>query len=96
MKIRATIRIGPLSQKHLSAIYGALEPEVKKQTTSRSNTHLTAEGRFLVLETSAGDTAALRATLNACLRWINAMTNTLMVLERNGQQPLPKTAYPMA
>ncbi|MDI6642345.1 MAG: KEOPS complex subunit Pcc1 [Elusimicrobiota bacterium] len=47
----------------------------------RSQTILEKEGNFLVLRIEAKDTVALRATVNAYLRWINSMTKVLEVLE---------------
>jgi len=81
MKTKAVIRLRFTSEKHLDIISGALEPEVKKAATMRSRASLERDGTFLVLKVQARDTVALRAALNAYLRWINSMTNVLEVLE---------------
>ena len=42
---------------------------------------LEKDGSFLVLTVEAEDTIALRATLNAYLRWINSTVNIMRVVE---------------
>jgi tRNA threonylcarbamoyladenosine modification (KEOPS) complex Pcc1 subunit len=69
------------SQKQLSTLLEALTPETKAKVTKRANVLLESEGLFLVLTVEANDTVALRATLNAYLRWINSMINVLQVVE---------------
>jgi len=81
MKAKAIVRLKFPSEKHLEIVFKALEPEVKKPTTMRSRTSLEKDGTFLVLKVEARDTVALRAALNAYLRWINSMMNVLEVLE---------------
>jgi tRNA threonylcarbamoyladenosine modification (KEOPS) complex Pcc1 subunit len=43
---------------------------------------LEKDDNFLVLKVEARDTVALRAALNAYLRWINSTLNVLEVLEK--------------
>jgi tRNA threonylcarbamoyladenosine modification (KEOPS) complex Pcc1 subunit len=40
------------------------------------------EGEYLILKIEAKDTVALRAALNAYLRWINSILNVFQTLER--------------
>jgi hypothetical protein len=47
----------------------------------RSSSSLEKEGMFLVLRIEAKDTVALRAALNAHLRWTNSVLDVLEVLE---------------
>ena len=82
MKAKATIRVKFPSERHLKIVFNALEPEIKKPATMRSRTNLEKDGTFLVLKIEARDTVALRAALNAYLRWINLTTNVLQVLEK--------------
>jgi tRNA threonylcarbamoyladenosine modification (KEOPS) complex Pcc1 subunit len=42
---------------------------------------LTCDSQVLVLDVEAKDTVALRATLNAYLRWINSTANVLETIE---------------
>jgi len=81
MKTNALIRLKFSSKKHLEVIFKALEPEVRKPPTMRSRANLEKEGLFLVLKIKAKDTVALRASVNAYLRWINSMRNVLEVSE---------------
>ena len=81
MKAKATIRLQFSSEKHLTALFKALTPEINRQITTRSKTTLTKENQFLLLNVEANDTVALRATLNAYLRWINSTMNVLDTVE---------------
>jgi KEOPS complex subunit Pcc1 len=81
MKAKATIRLQFSSEKRLTALVNALTPEINRQITTRSKTTLTKEKQFLVLDVEAKDTVALRATLNAYLRWINSTMNVLETVE---------------
>jgi tRNA threonylcarbamoyladenosine modification (KEOPS) complex Pcc1 subunit len=80
-RAKATVRIKLPSRKHLETILNSLRPESKSPTTSRSSTTLKKEGLFLVLKLDANDTVALRAAMNAYLRWINSALNVLEVLK---------------
>lgn len=82
MKAKAVVRLRFPSKKHLEIFIKALEPEVKKPATTRSKANIERRENFLLLKIEARDTVALRATLNAFLRWINSMVNVLEVLEK--------------
>lgn len=81
MKAAASVRLKFTSKKRLETIFKAVEPETKKATTMRSAADLKKEGSFLVLKINARDTIALRAALNAYLRWINSAVEVLEVIE---------------
>ncbi|MEM3699364.1 MAG: KEOPS complex subunit Pcc1 [Candidatus Bathyarchaeia archaeon] len=81
MKAKAVVRLKFPSKRHLDIFLKALEPEVKKPATARSKANIESKENFLVLRVEARDTVALRATLNAFLRWINSVANVLEVLE---------------
>jgi tRNA threonylcarbamoyladenosine modification (KEOPS) complex Pcc1 subunit len=82
MKAKATVRLKFSSEKHLTTFINALTPEANKPVTRRANVILEKEGTFLILKVEAKDTVALRATLNAYLRWVGAMANVVEVLEQ--------------
>ena len=82
MKATATVRLKVPSEKKLETILISLQPEVKSPTGTRSRASLTKEGDILLLKVEAKDTVALRAGLNAYLRWINSILNVFQVLER--------------
>jgi tRNA threonylcarbamoyladenosine modification (KEOPS) complex Pcc1 subunit len=82
MKTTAIVHLKFHSEKCLETVFKALKPEVDKSTTMRSMAKLEKEDNFLVLKVEAGDTVALRAALNAYLRWINSTLNVLEVLEK--------------
>jgi KEOPS complex subunit Pcc1 len=82
MKAKAVVRLKFPSEKHLEIVSEALEPEIKKPATVRSRANLEKKGAYLLLTVEARDTVALRAALNAYLRWVNSMMNVLEVLEK--------------
>ena len=81
VKAKALVRVKFPSKKHLDIVFKALQPEVKKPTTLRSRETLERDGDFLILKVEANDTVALRAALNAYLRWINSVINVLTVVD---------------
>jgi len=78
----AIVRLKFPSKKGLEIVFKALKPEVDKPATTRSRAKLEKEDNFLVLKVEAGDSVALRAALNAYLRWISSALNVLEVLEK--------------
>ncbi len=78
---KATVRLKFTSQKQVSTIIEALKPEADAPITRRANVNLQNDGLFLVLTVESKDTVALRATLNAYLRWINSTVNVMQLVE---------------
>ncbi len=78
---KANVRLKFTSQKQLSTILSALTPEANAPPTKRAKIKLEKDGLFLVLTVEAEDTVALRASLNAYLRWINSTINVMHVVE---------------
>jgi len=81
MKAKAIVRLRFSSDKHLTTLINALTPEVNRPVTTRARVILEKEGKFLALKVEAKDTVALRATLNAYLRWIGSTMRVLEVIE---------------
>ena len=81
MKARATVRLKLPSEQKLQTILRSLEPETNSPT-ARSRASLAKEGNCLILKIEAKDTVALRAALNAYLRWINSILNVFETLKR--------------
>lgn len=81
MAAKATVRLPFTSEKLLQALINALTPEANSQT-SRSKVTICREDLTCVLTVEAQDTVALRAALNAYLRWINSTINVLETLEK--------------
>lgn len=81
MRAHAKCKISFPNERESEIVFRALEPEVKKPATMRSRASLEKNGALLVLKVEARDTVALRAALNAYLRWINSMLGVLNVLE---------------
>jgi tRNA threonylcarbamoyladenosine modification (KEOPS) complex Pcc1 subunit len=82
MKAKASVRLRFSSEKQLTTLLGALAPEANRPVTTRAKAVLEREGDFLVLKVEAKDTVALRAALNAYLRWIGSTVKVLEVVER--------------
>jgi tRNA threonylcarbamoyladenosine modification (KEOPS) complex Pcc1 subunit len=78
---KAEIRLKLANQKQIKTLLDALTPEANAPVTRRANIKLQKEGLFLVLVVEAVDTVALRATLNAYLRWINSTVNVIQFVE---------------
>ncbi len=84
MKAKAVVRLKLPSKRVQEIVYEALMPEAAKPATTRSKADLKVENAFLVLAVEARDTVALRAALNAYLRWISAICSVLSVLDKLG------------
>jgi tRNA threonylcarbamoyladenosine modification (KEOPS) complex Pcc1 subunit len=83
MKAKAALCLKFLSKKQLETVFDSLKPETRNPTTSRSRASLKKDDMSLALEIEAKDTVALRAALNAYLRWISSTQNVVGVLERH-------------
>jgi len=81
MRAKAVVRLKLASKKDLLTVFKGLEPEVKSPATKRSKASIEKSENFLILTVEAKDTVALRAALNAYLRWINSMINVLEVVK---------------
>jgi tRNA threonylcarbamoyladenosine modification (KEOPS) complex Pcc1 subunit len=81
--VRATATVVFLvpEERSLRVILQALRPEVRAHVTPRSRVSLAEHYGAILLEVKARDTVALRASVNAYLRWIRAVLRVLRVLE---------------
>jgi len=82
IRAKATVRLKFQSDKQLSTLLNALNPETKMLATRRANVKLDIDDLFLLLTVDAEDTVALRSTLNAYLRWINSTINVIAIVEQ--------------
>jgi KEOPS complex subunit Pcc1 len=82
MKACALVLLSFLSKKHLKIVYDALKPETAKPPTTRSQVTIEKRDTSLFLKIEAKDTVALRATVNAYLRWISAVSDCLLALSK--------------
>jgi tRNA threonylcarbamoyladenosine modification (KEOPS) complex Pcc1 subunit len=85
VKAEAVVSLPFESDKQLKALMEALTPEVIRQVGVRSKAKVKVDGQNLVLEVEADDTVALRAALNAYLRWVNSMVNVLDAVVNSSQ-----------
>jgi tRNA threonylcarbamoyladenosine modification (KEOPS) complex Pcc1 subunit len=77
-----TIRLKLKNQKQVDTLLTALKPEAGSPLNRRTQISLAAEDIFLVLSVEAEDTVALRAALNAYLRWIGSAVNVIELVEQ--------------
>jgi tRNA threonylcarbamoyladenosine modification (KEOPS) complex Pcc1 subunit len=77
---KASIRLKFENKKQLATLLIALTPETQTMQVTRANVKLCSDGDFLVFSVEGEDTVALRATLNAYLRWIQSIINVLGTL----------------
>jgi tRNA threonylcarbamoyladenosine modification (KEOPS) complex Pcc1 subunit len=82
-KATAHIRLQFTQEKQLSSLLDALLPETQAAQIRRANVKLEKDGSALILQVEADDTVALRATLNAYLRWINSAVNVIDMVEQS-------------
>jgi len=80
---KATVRLKFKTQKQITTLLDALTPEANAPVTRRANIKLVKDGLYLVLTVEADDTVALRATLNAYLRWISSTVNVIDTIEQS-------------
>ena len=77
MKRRAVIQLNFQSEKYSKAVLNALKPETRRSSSDRSRIKVEEEGGKLIVSFEAKDTSALRAAINAYLRWISLTQNIL-------------------
>lgn len=81
IKASANICLSFATEKQLETLISALIPEVKVPPTRRANIIIQKQDFFLTLKVEACDTVALRATLNAYLRWIKTTLDIMDVVK---------------
>lgn len=81
MKAKATVRLRFPSEKQLDTVLDALLPEANAPVNRRSKITFEKHGNRLAFTIEAEDTVALRASLNAYLRWIGSAAKVLKVIE---------------
>ncbi len=79
---KAIINLKFADAKQLAAAIAALKPEVNAPVTHRAKVDLQVQDDLLVLTVDADDTVALRATVNAYLRWIASTVNVIEMLNK--------------
>ena len=82
MKAKATVRLRLSSEKQITTILDALAPEANRPVNVRAKATLERDGDFAVLTVESKDTVALRAALNAYLRWIGSTVKVLATVEK--------------
>jgi tRNA threonylcarbamoyladenosine modification (KEOPS) complex Pcc1 subunit len=81
-KANIVVRLRFSSKRLQEITYGALKPETDKPPrTTRSKTVMEKTDDFLVLTIEARDVVALRATVNAYLRWTSSIYGVCSALD---------------
>ncbi|MEM2093080.1 MAG: KEOPS complex subunit Pcc1 [Candidatus Bathyarchaeia archaeon] len=86
MKAKATVHLKFTSEEELNVISRALTPEMERPPTNRYEAEIKIEGNSLFLTVEARDTVALRASLNAYLRWILTIHKIFSLLNPEKQK----------
>jgi tRNA threonylcarbamoyladenosine modification (KEOPS) complex Pcc1 subunit len=81
-RAKASVRLKFADSKQLAATVAALKPEANSPVTQRSKVDLSVQDNLFVLTVDADDTVALRASINAYLRWIASTVNVIELIER--------------
>lgn len=82
IKAKASVTLKFSDSKQLAAAVAALKPEACSPVTHRASVGLQVQENLLILTVDAEDTVALRATVNAYLRWVASTVNVVEVVER--------------
>ena len=85
MAAKGTVRLR-FSEECLKVLINALKPEANRPATKRTKVMLTNDSHSLILTVEASDTVALRAALNAYLRWINSTISVIEAIELSSSQ----------
>jgi tRNA threonylcarbamoyladenosine modification (KEOPS) complex Pcc1 subunit len=80
-RAKASVKVTFKDEKQLVASLAALRPEVNAPVTRRARVDLKKKDNLLILSVDADDTVALRATVNAYLRWIASTVNVIELIE---------------
>jgi KEOPS complex subunit Pcc1 len=81
LRAKTVVRLKFKDERKMQTAFDALGPEMAAPVTRRANVSMHRQGVFLVLAVEAEDTVALRATLNAFLRWIASALNVVELIE---------------
>ena len=85
MKYQAEMRFSLRSNKYLTALIDALTPETELAINRRAHAVLETQDEFVILKIKAKDAVALRASLNAYLRWMSSAVKVLEVVKNTSQ-----------
>ena len=80
-RAKTTVHLAFKSEKQLVALLNALKPEIDSPATHRAKVDLKRQENILVLLVDADDIVALRATVNAYLRWIASTVNVIELID---------------
>ncbi|MCK5628512.1 hypothetical protein KAI12_03515 [Candidatus Bathyarchaeota archaeon] len=82
MAAKATVHLTFASQKYPALLVRALVPEINSSTSKRFEVKLQSKANSLSLLAEATDVVALRASINAYLRWIESLKNVLELMDK--------------
>jgi tRNA threonylcarbamoyladenosine modification (KEOPS) complex Pcc1 subunit len=85
MKYQAEMRFCLRSNEYLTALIDALTPETERAMNRRAHAVLETQGELVILKVEAKDVVALRASLNAYLRWMSSAVKVLEVVKNSSQ-----------
>ncbi|KPV63147.1 MAG: Transcription factor Pcc1 [Candidatus Bathyarchaeota archaeon BA1] len=85
MRAQAIVSLSFPSERHLTIVLRALEPESTSPPTPRSQAQVEGKGKILTLRFEARDTPALRAAISSYLHWIILINDMCSTLDSLGE-----------
>jgi tRNA threonylcarbamoyladenosine modification (KEOPS) complex Pcc1 subunit len=83
VKASAQISLNFKTEKQVEILLDALKPEANSLINRRAKINLIKQNACLIVSAEAEDTIALRALINAYLRWINSTVDALEFIEQS-------------
>ncbi|MFX0014643.1 MAG: KEOPS complex subunit Pcc1 [Promethearchaeota archaeon] len=80
LKICFTIRYD--SEDQARVIFSSVFPEIQDQRFERSTASIALEAQIIIINITAYDVNAAKATIGSILRWISSTTRALMTLSK--------------
>ena len=71
------------SEDQARTIFTALLPEIQKQHFDRSEANFKLKAQKIVINVTAQDINAAKATINSIFRWISTTTKAVMTLSKH-------------
>lgn len=71
------------SEDQARTIFTALLPEIQKQHFDRSKVNFKLKAQKIVINVTAKDINAAKATINSIFRWISTTTKAVMTLSKH-------------
>jgi KEOPS complex subunit Pcc1 len=82
-KLEVFVSIQYDSEDQARIIYASLLPEIQEQRFDRSKVSISLKAQKMVINVTAQDITAAKATISSLLRWISATTKVVMTSSKH-------------